>query len=188
MSTKAENWFSASELSRLGKSGVADLPTTDPGCTGRAQREKWDSRESPCMGGKKGLRTEYCPPDGVLDQVQSFLASNPGFFSKSKTHTKADLAKASREVFGDIPSRLIREQAEYAVRENDALLAPNPEGRMLMLQMVIRVSEQRLKEPPAPDAAKKIVDLADAWLPYCAQHPEMRQRLLALKASAALFV
>lgn len=188
MSSDGEIWFSAGELSLLGEQLVASLPTTMRGCTRMARRKGWVSREVPCMGGKKGMRTEYQPPEPVLSLIQSYLAEHPDFFAKSKARTRADLAKASREVFGDAPRRLLQEQVAYAAKEKDALLAPDPEGRMLMLQMVVRVSEMKLKEPPTPDVARKIVDLADAWMPYCEQHPEMRQRLMALKATAALFV
>lgn len=124
------------------------------------------------------MRQVFVPPPDVMVLIDA----------QSKGRTGADLAKVSNDVFGDAPRRLLQEQAAYAVKERDALLAPDPEGRMLMLQMVVRVSEMKLKEPPEPDVAQKIVDLADAWLPYCEQHPEMRQRLLALKATAALFV
>jgi len=146
------------------------------------------SRQVKGSGGPGGVRTEYQPPVDVLVPIIDFLSANPDFFSKSKSRSRADLAKRSKELFGDAPRRLLWEQAVYAAKENDALLAPSPEGRMLMLQMVVRVSEMKLQSPPAPDVAQKIVDLAEAWLPYCEQHPEMKQRLLALKASAALFV
>lgn len=188
MSSDNKSWFSAGELALLGERFVAGLPSTMRGCTRMAQRKKWVSREVKGSGGPGGIRTEYQPPDDVLELIKAYLAANPDFFSKSKTRTKADLAKASKEMFGDAPRRLIQEQAAYAAKERDALLEPGPEGRMLMLQMVVRVSEMKLKDPPAPDVAHKIIVLADAWLPYCEQHPEMRQRLLALKASAALFV
>jgi len=80
MSEKVKNWFSATELSMLGKLNVAELPTSAVGSTGRAQRDAWMSREVPCMGGKKGMRTEYQPPANVLALIQPFLEANPGFF------------------------------------------------------------------------------------------------------------
>jgi len=88
MSTKVESWFSAGELAALGKRGVAGLPTSEPGCTGRAHRDGWESRVVPCMGGKKGVRTEYQPPADVLLQVRAFLEANPEFF-KTKRKAKA---------------------------------------------------------------------------------------------------
>jgi len=188
MSSDVETWFSSNELSLLGEKFVAGLPSSMRGCTRRAQRENWVSRQVKGSGGPGGVRTEYQPPVDVLVPIIDFLSANPDFFSKSKSRSRADLAKRSKELFGDAPRRLLWEQAVYAAKENDALLAPSPEGRMLMLQMVVRVSEMKLQSPPAPDVAQKIVDLAEAWLPYCEQHPEMKQRLLALKASAALFV
>lgn len=188
MSSEVKNWFSATELSLLGEQLVAGLPKTMQGCKWRAKREEWAAQEVKGSGGPGGILTEYQPPAAVLALIHSFLAEHPDFFAKGKTRTKADLAKVSKDAFGDAPRRLLQEQAAYATKEKDALLAPDAEGRMLMLQMVVRVSEMKLKEPPAPEVAKKIVDLADAWLPYCEQNPEMRQRLLALKATAALFV
>lgn len=187
MSTDNKIWFSAGELALLGERFVAGLPGTMRGCTRMAQRKKWVLREVKGSGGPGGIRTEYQPPAAVLELIYSFLAENPDFFTKSKTRTKADLAKLSKEVFGDAPQRLRQQHAQYG-SASEALLNPQPEGRMLMLQMVLRISEDRLKEPPTPDVAKKIVDLADAWLPYCEQHPEMRQRLTVLKATAALFI
>ena len=77
-------WFSAGELARLGKEGVSDIPTTDPGCTLRAQKSDWMSRVVDCMGGKKGKRTEYQPPADVLALIQAFLEENPDFFGKDK--------------------------------------------------------------------------------------------------------
>jgi len=188
MSTDNKIWFSAGELALLGERFVAGLPGTMRGCTRRAQRERWVSREVKGSGGPGGIRTEYQPPAAVLALIQSFLAVNPDFFAKSKTRTKADLAKLSKEVFGDAPQRLRQQHTQYDVAGADALLNPQPEGRMLMLQMVLRMSEDRLKEPPTPDMAKKIIDLVDAWMPYCSQHPDMKERLQALKATAALFV
>lgn len=188
MSSDAEIWFSASELSLLGERFVAGLPTTMRGCTRHAQAKGWASRQVNGRGGPGGVRTEYQPPVEVLVPIMDFLAANPDFFAKSKTRTNADLVKVSKEAFGDAPHRIRQVHAAYAVKERDALLEPAPEGRMLMLQMVVRVSEMKLQEPPAPDVAQKIMVLADAWLPYCEQHPEMRQRLVALKATAALFV
>jgi len=188
MSSKVENWLSAKELSLLGKQRVVDLPTSAAGVVWRAKNEGWGSRKVPCMGGKRGMRTEYQPPAEVLALIQSYLHDHPDFFPPPKKRTRAELASISKEMFGDAPRRLQQEQADYAVREKDVLLAPDPEGRMLMLQMVLRVSEMKLKEPPAPDVAKKIVDLADAWMPYCEQHPAIKERLQALKATAALFL
>lgn len=187
MSTGVEIWLSAGELSLLGEKLVASLPTTMRGCTRKAQREGWVSREVKGGGGPGGIRTEYQPPAKVLALIQQFLAANPEFFAKSRTRTKADLAKNSKEVFGNAPQRLRQEQAEYDAAAG-ALLNPQPEGRMLMLQMVLRISEMKLKDPPVPDVARKIVDLADAWMPYCEQHPAMKERLQALKATALLFV
>lgn len=188
VSTDTENWFSAGELALLGERFVAGIPTTMRGCTRMAQRKGWVSRKMPCQGGKGGMRTEYQPPADVLALIRSFLQVNPDFFAKSKTRTKKDLAKLSKEVSGDAPQRLRQQHAQYDVTGVDALLNPQPEGRMLMLQMVLQISENRLKEPPTPDVAKKIMDLSDAWMPYCAQHPDLKERLLALKVTAALFI
>lgn len=96
MSEKVQNWFSATELSMLGKLNVAKLPTSAVGSTGRAQRDAWISREVPCMGGKKGIRTEYQPPTDVLALINAFLADNPGFFFKMKTSKAERLRKAER--------------------------------------------------------------------------------------------
>lgn len=70
------------------------------------------SREVPCMGGKKGIRTEYQPPAAVLALIHSFLADNPEFFSKSKSRTRTDLASISKEVFGDAPERFAQNPSE----------------------------------------------------------------------------
>lgn len=94
MSEKAKNWFSATELSMLGKLDVAELPTSAVGSTGRAQRDAWISREVPCMGGKKGMRTEYQPPAAVLALIQSFLSANPDFFAK-KHRPRGELPAAA---------------------------------------------------------------------------------------------
>lgn len=91
-----KNWFSATELSMLGKLNVAKLPTSAVGSTGRAQRDAWISREVPCMGGKKGIRTEYQPPTDVLALINAFLADNPGFFKKKGGD--APLSKSVKEV------------------------------------------------------------------------------------------
>jgi hypothetical protein len=106
MSTDVEIWFSAGELSLLGEQLVASLPTTMRGCTRMAQRKGWKSRKVKGGGGKGGIRTEYHPPAAVLTLIQSFLVANPDFFAKSKTRTKADPVKISKEVFGDAPARL----------------------------------------------------------------------------------
>lgn len=75
----------------------------------------------PCMGGKKGIRTEYQPPTNVLALIHTFLVTNPNFFAKSKTRTKADLTKLSKEVFGDAPQRL-RQQYDSTEPDSDIVL------------------------------------------------------------------
>lgn len=72
--------------------------------------------------------------------------------------------------------------------EAEALLNPSSDGRLQMLLMVIRMSEDRLKDPPTPDVAKKVIELVDGWMPFAAQYPDLKDRLVALKVTAALFV
>jgi hypothetical protein len=187
MSSEVNNWFSATELSLLGEQLIAQLPKTMQGCKWRAKKEGWKAREVKGSGGPGGILTEYQPPAAVLVLIHSFLGTNPDFFAKSKTRTKTDLARVSKEVFGDAPQRLRQQAVDYS-HEVEALVNPQPEGRLLMLQMVLRMSESKLKEPPTPDVAKKIVDLVDAWMPFGAQYPDMKERLEALRATAVLFV
>lgn len=84
MSPKVKIWFSAGELSRLGKQGVAELPTSEPGCTGRAKRFGWETQSVECKGGKEGMRAEYQPSADVLALIHEFLEENPDFFGKEK--------------------------------------------------------------------------------------------------------
>ncbi|MEQ1814378.1 MAG: helix-turn-helix transcriptional regulator [Candidatus Nitrotoga sp.] len=72
--------------------------------------------------------------------------------------------------------------------EAEALLSPSPDGRLLMLQMVVHMSEMQLKEPPTPDVAKKVIDMVDGWMTFAAKYPDLKERLVALKVTAALFV
>jgi hypothetical protein len=118
MNSKAKIWFSAGELSLLGGERVAGLPTTMPGCTGRAKKEEWLSRETPCMGGKAGMRTEYQPPPPVLALIQSFLEANPDFLNKRKPSLTQRLAEGfpntmaarlAKEFSGSAAARLAEE-------------------------------------------------------------------------------
>jgi hypothetical protein len=84
VSSKDKIWFSAAELSLLGKFGVAKLPTSEPGCTGRAKSFAWEGRSVKSKGGKQGTRTEYRPPSDVLAEIQDFLQVNPDFFDSKK--------------------------------------------------------------------------------------------------------
>lgn len=186
MSADSKVWFSAGELSLLGEQLVAGLPTTMRGCTRMAKNVGWVSREVKGKGGPGGIRTEYQPPANVLVLIQSYLAANPEFFAKSKTRTKADLANLSKEVFGDAPARL--RAAVPIDPQLAALLDPQPDDRLRMLLMVLRASENQLKDPPTPEVAQKIITLVDAWLPFASNVPVLKERLEALKATAMLFV
>lgn len=68
--TVKSDWFSASDLAELGKSGVADLPTTAQGCRLRAEGAGWESREVPGRGGPGGKRTEYRPDPETLRRIE----------------------------------------------------------------------------------------------------------------------
>lgn len=70
----------------------------------------------------------------------------------------------------------------------ETLLDPNPDDRLRMLQMVLRMSEIQLKDPPTPDVAKKVIDLTDAWSPFAAKFPDLKERLDTLKATASFFI
>lgn len=65
---------------------------------------------------------------------------------------------------------------------------PQPDDRLEMLQMVLRISEMQLTTPPPPDVAKKVIDLADAWSPFAAKFPDLKERLDTLKATASFFI
>lgn len=66
------NWYSAHDLAKLGKQLIGGLPTSAPGCTGRAKSENWESREVKGKGGKGGKRTEYKPPQAVLNAIKAY--------------------------------------------------------------------------------------------------------------------
>lgn len=87
MSSEANNWFAATELSLLGERLVAGLPKTMQGCKWRAKKEGWVSREVKGSGGPGGMRTEYQPPAAVLALIHTFLDANPDFFGKAKRRT-----------------------------------------------------------------------------------------------------
>lgn len=185
MNSDVKHWFSAGDLSLLGEQLVASLPTTMRGCTRMAQNKGWVSREVPCMGGKKGMRTEYQPPANVLALIGQFLASNPDFFKK-KRGKAAEGEPTQPDKYVMVPAAV-----EYIAKERDAaamLLDPNPEDRLRMLKMVLRISEMQLTTPPPPDVAKKVIDLADAWSPFAAKFPDLKERLDTLKATASFFI
>lgn len=66
-------WFSAAELAKLGSDLVAGLPTTAPGCKGRAESEGWEQRTVKGKGGKGGMRTEYMPTGKVKDAIEDYF-------------------------------------------------------------------------------------------------------------------
>lgn len=65
------------------------------GCTRRAQREGWISREVKGAGGPGGVLTEYQPPVNILVLIHPFLQENPDFFGKSKTRAKTGQSSQS---------------------------------------------------------------------------------------------
>lgn len=65
-------WFSAYDLAKLGTNLVAGLPTTAPGCKGRAESEGWETRVVKGKGGKGGMRTEYKPTGKVHDAIRAY--------------------------------------------------------------------------------------------------------------------
>ena len=92
MSTDTKLWFSARDLSLLGERFVAGLATSMRGCTRRAKREGWISREVKGAGGPGGVLTEYQPPVNILALIHPFLQENPDFFGKRKASAKAGRA------------------------------------------------------------------------------------------------
>ncbi|OGT19265.1 MAG: hypothetical protein A2342_02470 [Gallionellales bacterium RIFOXYB12_FULL_54_9] len=70
----------------------------------------------------------------------------------------------------------------------EAFTNPNSDDRLRMLMMVLRVTEMKLSEPPDIEVAKKAIILADAWLPFASNFPDLKERLEALKATAGLFI
>lgn len=68
MSTEHDDsWLSAEELAEYGKR--AGLPGTARGCTKKAQREHWPSRQVQGKGGKGGIKTLYQPPTALLAAI-----------------------------------------------------------------------------------------------------------------------
>lgn len=62
-------WLSAEDLAEYGKR--AGLPGTPRGCTKKAQREQWPSRQVQGKGGKGGIKTLYQPPTALLAAINS---------------------------------------------------------------------------------------------------------------------
>lgn len=60
-------WLSAEDLAEYGKR--AGLPGTPRGCTKKAQREQWPSRQVQGKGGKGGIKTLYQPPTALLAAI-----------------------------------------------------------------------------------------------------------------------
>lgn len=191
MSNEEKIWLSATELSLLGESFVADLPKTMQGVKWRAKKGEWGLRKVKGGGGPGGVLTEYQPPAAVLALIQAFLEANPDFFTKSK----------NRKGWSHIPDREQEEKkvarlrvSEYtmpppASRDpGEAFTDPNFDDRLRMLMMVLRVTEVKLSEPPDIEVAKKAIILADAWLPFASNFPDLKERLEALKATASLFI
>ena len=98
MSTQHELWLSAGDLAKLGKRGVAGLPTSTPGCSGRALKDEWLSREVKGGGGPGGRLTEYQPPFEEFVQIKTFLDINPDFFKKKRGNTATQPALIKHKV------------------------------------------------------------------------------------------
>ena len=62
-------WLSAEDLAEYGKR--AGLPGTARGCTKKAQREQWPSRQIQGKGGKGGIKTLYQPPTALAAAIAS---------------------------------------------------------------------------------------------------------------------
>lgn len=70
MSSEHNNvWLSAEDLAEYGKR--AGLPGTPRGCTKKAQREQWPSRQVQGKGGKGGIKTLYQPPVALLAAINT---------------------------------------------------------------------------------------------------------------------
>ena len=58
--------FAISELLEM---GLEILPNTVQGLYYKAKKENWLFRETPCQGGKGGVKREYALPPAVLDAI-----------------------------------------------------------------------------------------------------------------------
>ena len=152
-------------------------PTTSVGWDKLLVRKGWEFTEEKGRG-RGGIRREYTPPPEVQALIE---ARHRGELPPAPVR-----ATAQQDQYRMVPSA-----AEYAARERDAaamLLEPNPEDRLRMLQMVLRISEMQLTTPPPPDVAKKVIALAEAWQPFASKFPDLKERLDTLKATASFFI
>ncbi|MEK6595948.1 MAG: hypothetical protein AABZ18_05465 [Pseudomonadota bacterium] len=81
-------WFPATHLALLGGARVIDFPRHDKSAREKARKLGWKSREMQCKGGKKGYRSEFQPPEDILEVILTFLNKNPDFFKEDKKDNK----------------------------------------------------------------------------------------------------
>ncbi len=81
-------WLSASQIAILGKEEIIKMPGSERRAGESARKLGWLNRQVRGKGGRGGKRTEFQPPNDVLEVIQSFLKENPDFFTKAKGEAK----------------------------------------------------------------------------------------------------
>ncbi|WP_289005372.1 hypothetical protein [uncultured Kingella sp.] len=88
--------FAISELLEM---GLEILPNTVQGLYYKAKKENWLFRETPCQGGKGGVKREYALPPAVLDAIWQRRAA--AAVAESREVIAAEAAEAADAIAMD---------------------------------------------------------------------------------------
>lgn len=105
-------WFSADDLAEFGKNWVGGLPTTSVGCKGRAVSKGWESRKVQGKGGPSGIRTEYRPPQDILDAIHTYILNDV----KNNIISPDEIKKSSRDKYKTVDALFALAGAENKQR------------------------------------------------------------------------
>lgn len=155
-------WFSAYELAKLGAELVGGLPTTAPGCKGRAESEGWESRTVKGKGGKGGLRTEYKPTGKVMLAIAAYYKDSiVDYYSNPPTRTIEQPIKAYRDV-SDIDPVYIEHYLDVRASSGPGQAVPTDQ---MVLQVAINAKDFRDYIGMSPKNIKIITNYGDSNKP-----------------------
>lgn len=166
-------WFSAAELAHLAGylPGSLKIPTTEQNCRKKAIKQKWESRQVQSKGGPNGIRTEYRPPQDVLDAIHSYFMNDKKGVYASPDDTDTPKVKEGQAKY-EVVDALFRLSAEES--KPRASVKPKKYADTLYIQQLddVRAAAGNGQVTPTDQVSVMVAINAIDWRNRVGANPE----------------